>query len=469
MQKNNANKMNNKGFTLLEVLVAVVILAVISVPLLRSFATAAQTNRKAKIEARCTTVAENLAEDFRDMKVEDLIDRYTSSGNVITKKTLTVDDAEQEYYTFVLGDLSNISSTLPDDYSAYVSLDSSYYVNANGLNLSQIEPVSVKDCAIYSMKDTSENPSFAGAIVDPEAEVYRVYMDRNTDARAVPGNHYSALTVNDLKSLLKRDITISIDKTGTYDVTTDSGVVTDTIDVVSVNVKIEYILQSSDFMPSSDVRYTYVDSNLYDNSTSHNALNSVYLFYYPRYKVASVGRDDIQVENLENVEANLYIVALDGAADATQRAAFLASGNQKLTIIESPEATQENARLTLRTNMAKDIPYSHKTGADGTLQMRLTYKNNIGSVNKIGTDAQEYVRAAYIDGKTLSRSDTPKRIYKMNVAIYDMNTGDVISAMAVDPGNTTSASGVIPSTTTTSGDIIDLPAVISFDGTKLEY
>ena len=70
-------KTNNEGFTLLEVLVAMIILTVVCVPLLRSFATSAQTNAKAKLQAKCTTASENIMEDLRNMPSGELVTTYS--------------------------------------------------------------------------------------------------------------------------------------------------------------------------------------------------------------------------------------------------------------------------------------------------------------------------------------------------------------------------------------------------------
>ena len=66
-------QLNNGGFSLLEVLVAMVILAIVSIPLLHSFVTTARTNAKAKVLMKATDVAENTVETFKNQDVETLI------------------------------------------------------------------------------------------------------------------------------------------------------------------------------------------------------------------------------------------------------------------------------------------------------------------------------------------------------------------------------------------------------------
>ena len=63
-------KLNNSGFSLLEVLIAMVILCLVSIPLLHSFVTTARTNSRAKIMMRATDCAENIMESIEYRSVE---------------------------------------------------------------------------------------------------------------------------------------------------------------------------------------------------------------------------------------------------------------------------------------------------------------------------------------------------------------------------------------------------------------
>lgn len=56
------NKKKNSGFTLVEVLVAVAILAVVSIPIIQSFVSVAQVNGKARRRMIANTIAESLME-----------------------------------------------------------------------------------------------------------------------------------------------------------------------------------------------------------------------------------------------------------------------------------------------------------------------------------------------------------------------------------------------------------------------
>ena len=57
-------KLNNAGFSLVEVLVAMAVLAILSIPVLGSFSNAARINHKARKEENANTVASDIVEQI---------------------------------------------------------------------------------------------------------------------------------------------------------------------------------------------------------------------------------------------------------------------------------------------------------------------------------------------------------------------------------------------------------------------
>jgi len=459
MHKKSDLKKNNAGFTLLEVLVAVTILAVVSVPLLRSFATASMTNRKSKIEEKCTTAAENIVESFRDVPVEDLVAKYNIDDN-----TKVEYDDSTEVYTFTIKDQDLIGSSMPDGYYATVKLDPRYYKNANELNLASIEPVSIKDSAIYTMDPATGLPdTLASYHCKEDTDAYEWFYQRNLAATSV--GSYTELGDTQqtayarLREMLTREIKFTVTDVGDFDVYGEApevaegedpepAPVVDTIDLVTVNMVITYKMVGHDgeYFPIGDNEYILKQSVLYDNSTSHEPLRAIYLFYYPRYtagKVASNARDKVIVDNSNNIDFNFYITAMDGADNPENKAAYMTNGGLNLDIIENnPDVVTNPAHITLRTNLNNGAPYSKGDTHDGKVYMTLKYKTNNVDVKKSGQDAAKFLSAGNLDGKTLDKDKTAKRIYKLIVEIYD----------ATEPAE---------------GETKQY--VLRFDGTKLEY
>ena len=132
-KKTEGTKLNNSGFSLLEVLIAMVILCLVSIPLLHSFFTTAKTNGRAKIMMRATNCAENLLESAEYKSVEDLVVHYDASDdNTVTENFgyarwgqlttgQTVDAAESDgAYLIEIDNEADIPVALPDEYKTTV-------------------------------------------------------------------------------------------------------------------------------------------------------------------------------------------------------------------------------------------------------------------------------------------------------------------------------------------------------------
>ena len=98
---------NNKGFSLVELLVAMVILMVVSIPLLHAFVTTAYTNRDASRLMSATDAAENIMEKFEYQDIEELVNLYNVGDNVVTIDN-TSSPYNMEKYSFVIKNASDL-------------------------------------------------------------------------------------------------------------------------------------------------------------------------------------------------------------------------------------------------------------------------------------------------------------------------------------------------------------------------
>jgi len=81
MQKHRKKRqLNNEGFSLVELLIAIVILSIIVVPLLHSFVTSARTNAKSRTTMHATAIAEDVMEMFEAHSLEEMSDIYFTCG-----------------------------------------------------------------------------------------------------------------------------------------------------------------------------------------------------------------------------------------------------------------------------------------------------------------------------------------------------------------------------------------------------
>lgn len=401
-------QVNNAGFSLIEVLVAMVILAIVSIPLLRAYVTAANTNGKAKITYRATNCAENLMENFKYQSVEDLLTLYQASG----KNTVPTDPDANGIYTFTIRDENDLKEKLPENYSAVVTLDPTLYENANGLNTGDYANISVSDSAIFTMAQSFDTAA------------YKEFAARNEAAVLADSATFSKKDEAYFKDNISRSMTVSIVKSGEG---TDSD--GNTVDLIRVVLNIIYEVNNyAGIFPKADRKYELPETELFNNLNSKTPLSGVFLFYNPFYEQVQNGQSDkITLENLSNIKTNFYVVALNSAPDTTTANQNYYSNNKKLqlTVIEEPETAgfpaDTKSYVTLRTNLNSGAPFSKTdTAGEGHMNCTLTYQNFSGTLKTASvTAAEKILQVGAVDGKSLDADDAQTRIYKITTKVLN--------------------------------------------------
>lgn len=92
-----ASRKKNSGFTLVEVLIAVAILAVVSIPIIQSFVSVAQVNGKSRRKLSATTVAESVMESCKGMTMTE----FAAQCDYFGSATVTVP------FKIIAGDIEN--------------------------------------------------------------------------------------------------------------------------------------------------------------------------------------------------------------------------------------------------------------------------------------------------------------------------------------------------------------------------
>lgn len=418
-RKQKAEKLNNKGFSLLEVLIAIIILSIVSIPIIRSFATVAKTNANAKILLRATDGAENMMENMEYQTMEELAIRYDISD----QNTITFDNTTGKYH-FTIKDAADMPVQLPTGYYMTISADPTLYPNANALNIADVKSMSTVDSAVYEM-----SPLY-------DAGIYETFDRWNFDANSDQPMLYQRVNADYFKKNLTRTVEIVIDKKGTY---TDS-VTNETVDLVTVELKIRYYFKAKslyqDYLPSSQKEYVESTRELYNNLTTKVPLSGIFVFYQPRYlATASGNKDNIVINNPDNVPVNVLLAAQQGAADAVtyKTQYFNAVTGPNVTVIENPSGALADAdgAITLFTNLSSGAPYSSLPNPegiveDGEVKCNLTYQNPAGTSKVKGNDALEILDGRDLDGKALIAGNTKKRIYKVKVTVWDNNGNNFV-------------------------------------------
>ena len=94
MREDRDNR-NNSGFTLVEVMIAVAILAVVSIPIIQSFVSVAQVNSKSRRRLSSATIAENLMESCKGTSLLEV----GAQCNLLAPMTIVSGDAYESGVT----------------------------------------------------------------------------------------------------------------------------------------------------------------------------------------------------------------------------------------------------------------------------------------------------------------------------------------------------------------------------------
>ena len=122
MKRLSKSEQKNKGFSLIEVLVAMAIICLISVPLIRTFVISANVNKKARKIQNATDIAQNVSEYFTTLSLDELKDKYLDDSTIRTG--VLYDDATSTSSGAIV--FQNVGDGLVDDAGV------PYYEGADG-------------------------------------------------------------------------------------------------------------------------------------------------------------------------------------------------------------------------------------------------------------------------------------------------------------------------------------------------
>ena len=451
-QKYNLINHKDKGFTLLEVLIAVIILAVACIPIMHAFVTSANTTSKATTKMYATNAAENVMETTRNTTLEEFVKYWETVPSPAPGSGESFPVPGQAYSMEITKDKGNedVKEALDKGYTITVDVDPTFYQNTNSINLSQFDAVSSDRSAIYCM-DT-----------DLDDKVYKEFEEYNENYRIDVDPGATLKKANDFKKELKREIRVDISKKGTFEVKDkDGNVVLDDDgnsvmgDQVVVDVIVSYFYPAENIVDSGVRLYRAVDREIFNNVSSEKELRSIFILYNPRYEAAKDNGDIIIVHNHDDIEANLYVVAqnINTASDEWKEYTNSATGGLNLQIYEDEKDYDgtDMQPLILRTNLIdeSDVEFnrpsydptsrqkpvkcflkigSSSSDPEGSSQnFEASYSSVSSNLHKGSfgdTDDAEAMRAEAIDGKTLDSATIRDRLYDVKVTVSKATAAD---------------------------------------------
>ena len=442
---------DDRGITLVELIVSIAILAIIVLPFLNSFLMAAKTNAKSKNELNATHLAENIMEgvEKNSMKTlayqfnypsegfdiadgfaigssgaQELIKSASGSGSASYAPAVRFDDVDSGLKTSEKENkiTSSIHKTdksqTINDATKWKFVESSshkyyFYMSNVQSGSKKYNALVTLDARADEVKDASGNTDKANSgkktnyNTDSLADISSMNFDHDaiwTDQRSFSGlsaelERYNNLTTGTLQEgRVKRTITVKITNTTS----------------TKVEVSTSYDVNGKTYPAPNSKKADEFMSIIFDNSsnTLDHDLRNIYIFYTPWYTSKGTNpNEQIVIENDDNVKCNVNLVkqmpkSTDSSALASKENEYKVCVN----ILEKNNTHSSNpASVTIATNLdinlgSPDTVMNHK-------QALYKYNNN---------STEEEINK--ITKRNLTDDVTADRIYDVTVDIFDSKT-----------------------------------------------
>ena len=445
------SKASNAGFSLVELLIAVTILAIIVIPLLHMFVTSTRINVKSRQMLRATTVAQDIMEGLKAYTLEEVRTQFTPpdgvSGSsyfypsegfyVVNPKLIQVgvreiaelevddpDDPDNEIYYFGIENLKMQGG----EYDALIKLDASTYTEAkvgavggptpdahdnifNGPYYAEIGSVSeVKGGGDESDSSYHEHKKLNEAVLkDIKQQIEDYYTNAGTDLPDDP-DAWDDLKLEDI--ITDRNIDVVIEDAGSNDSQGNPQC------KVTINFTYKCRYHGNDYTSYGNIGS---EAGEVKDITRTFSSGNFYLFYYPIYKTGAVV-DRIQFTIKDG--AKLFDAdqpMLKSITLAKQIRSFVDTEHS----IIAPDMTE-----TELYNAENNYSASVDITIDGTMSNNLIFKSNLGSnLGKnpaTGKRGEDLVTSGIVMGGGFTNSNI------VQVALSGDNVSDKVTNVIYD-------------------------------------
>lgn len=382
-------QLNNAGFSLVELLIAVIILAIIVIPFSRSFVVSARMNGNSRRLQRATTVGQDIVEGLKAYNIDEIRAQFNnpSDGFYITDSRLIHGHIEEDK-TREQGD-ANYSGT-PEEpgvyyfamedfeiqgvaYDALIKLDASVYEEGH----TNVPGAAVHDPNLHDNAFNTNDMARAGSVMKDRdgsfsqpalftqavlEEIKDIYSLSEPGAPADPLDVAAPFSFNFFKSLggkVNRTITLNISKD--HEETVDG----ETVIYCKADITFKYECEYG-----ADVKDVYgrVTSSVGEikNTDCGNKITSgnFYLFYYPCYEAES---DKIVINNTSGVPLQIFIVKqVDDTSSLKLSDAQLNVAETGYKVeVNINDSTNNKDNVIIRTNLGMNLVNSAFLGGTG--------------------------------------------------------------------------------------------------------
>lgn len=448
------SKKNNKGFSLVEMLVAITILVAVVAPLTKILISSSKVNQKTQRVMSATEMAQNIFEGIDSKRPEDAIVELSAlalSDSVTLDKPLSVVPNGMTYekigeYTSVVDPATGVSNLVPGVsiggqfvqskvadsstgktrckgfaeassgvygfwiqglqqsntyYDIKICFDSSQYNTTYAPNPS--DPLQATDYVTIPII-SNVNGAYDGMFMEGSLALYNVLSGEYR------GNQIgSPMDEAEILKNMKRTYTLDIK---------DIGVSGAPQIVADMTQHYEY-KNAADLAIGSTGEYTSSLERIFDSSAYNSVPRNLFIYYTPNYNSTLKGDgalDQFVINNMCDYDVNVYIVRMEQtgteASTLNNESAHPSNEDNYTATVSIFESDNTVVNTTLRTNLNENILKA------GTMT---EYKDRERTGNKItykvdGLLPTEVENALTI--KSLDAQDEEKRVYDVTIDVY---------------------------------------------------
>ncbi|MBQ2744634.1 MAG: type II secretion system protein [Lachnospiraceae bacterium] len=327
MRRFATRKLNNKGMSLVELLVTVAIIALIAAPLINSFLNAMETNSKARLIQNGTAVAQDTAELFKSFDLDTLVSTYEADG-----VTVSFDDATG-IYTFEGIEAEGADG---EDFIVDVKLDPTQYRVGEGTGKVEVNDVNL--------------PVFSGLYGSDCIMLYRQYAGPDEQLEELFAGKLEPDTLSRINDI---DVRKDIKKSTVVNIVCDYNSTTGKY-LYKINVEITYTYD--------DVEPVYVVKTL-EKSYDQNEIHNIYMLcpIFDRYSTA-----DMATDYYYNTDSIKIYYTYNGAPEFKHDMYFYIA-EQKMTNMLPGQTLQE--RINPRNVYINDKQYTEYNNESNSLKV----------------------------------------------------------------------------------------------------
>ena len=444
----------NKGFALVEVLIAITILTVVISPIIFTFVSSSKVNQKSKRVLSATEMAQNMFEAISSKKPEDSIVELSSlamSPNVDLKEKRAVIPEGADYdnvyelkatkdptgaitYADVPGGGSYVISKELQDAVANRYRCRGFQSDESGLyryyitGLKQVDTYydlrvtfdssNYKDVYVNGTSGDPDyeklvrvsgiNPNYDGVFMESESELTNVVSLEYQNKRLNP----TAGTASDILSRMRRTYTINI-----Y----DEGVAINPNKIVDVKIDYEYT-RAADKAYSQELKLTGQEERLYEGATSPR---NIFIYYVPNYYSRNGNLlDNFVINNMSDYNVNVYIIRTEQEYNTTFENANVTTTDKEKNYkanVKACESKGATINTCVRTNLSDNISKEYdKKNEDATDQIE--YSIEVSDLEGLSqAEVQNLFETKRVEG--IEAEKEKERVYDVTIEVFVGKSG----------------------------------------------